>query len=31
MYGADQLTPIYPRMDDDGVNMYRRTHLELFI
>ena len=29
MYGADALTPAYPRIEDDGVNTYRRTHLEL--
>ncbi|CAM9783684.1 unnamed protein product, partial [Choristocarpus tenellus] len=29
--GADALTPAYPRLTDDGVNTYRRTHLELFM
>ena len=31
IYGADALTCAYPRLEDDGVNSYRRTHLELFI
>ena len=31
IYGQDALTPAYPRLEDDGVNTYRRTHLELFI
>ena len=31
IYGQDALTPAYPRLEDDGVNNYRRTHLELFI
>ncbi|CAE7315162.1 Sf3b1, partial [Symbiodinium microadriaticum] len=31
IFGADGLTPFYPRLEDDGVNTYRRTHLELFI
>jgi splicing factor 3B subunit 1 len=31
IYAQDALTPIYPRVEDDGVNNYRRTHLELFI
>lgn len=31
IYAQDALTPVYPRVDDDGVNNYRRTHLELFI
>jgi splicing factor 3B subunit 1 len=31
MYGVDQLTAFYPRMDDDGVNMYRRTYLDLWV
>lgn len=31
MYHVDSLIPSYPRMDDDGVNSYRRTHLELFV
>jgi splicing factor 3B subunit 1 len=31
IYTADGLTPAYPRMEDDGVNNYKRTHLELFI
>jgi splicing factor 3B subunit 1 len=29
MYGCDSLTPVYPRIPDDGINNYRRTHLEL--
>lgn len=29
--GADALTPAYPRLTDDGINTYRRTHLELFV
>ena len=31
IYAQDGLTPIYPRLQDDGVNNYQRTHLELFI
>lgn len=31
IYGQDSLTAAYPRLEDDGVNNYRRTHLELFI
>lgn len=31
MYGADALTAAYPRIDDDGVNSYRRTYLELMV
>mmetsp|Transcript_26884 Transcript_26884/g.45370 ORF Transcript_26884/g.45370 Transcript_26884/m.45370 type:complete len:1276 (+) Transcript_26884:130-3957(+) len=31
IYGQDALTAFYPRIEDDGVNSYRRTHLELFI
>jgi splicing factor 3B subunit 1 len=31
IYASDGLTPFYPRLEDDGVNSYRRTHLELFI
>jgi splicing factor 3B subunit 1 len=31
IYGVDALTPAYPRIEDDGANTYRRTHLELFI
>lgn len=31
IYGQDALTAAYPRIEDDGVNNYRRTHLELFI
>jgi splicing factor 3B subunit 1 len=31
IYGQDALTPAYPKLEDDGVNNYRRTHLELFI
>jgi len=31
IYGQDALTPAYPRLEDDGINTYRRTHLELFI
>lgn len=31
IYGQDALTPAYPRLEDDGANNYRRTHLELFI
>ncbi|GAB9468557.1 Splicing factor 3b subunit 1 [Globisporangium polare] len=29
MYAQDALTPAYPMLDDDGVNTYRRTYLEL--
>lgn len=31
IYGADSLTAAYPRVDDEGNNTYRRTHMELFI
>lgn len=31
IYGQDALVAFYPRIEDDGVNSYRRTHLELFI
>lgn len=31
IYAADALTPAYPRLVDDGMNNYQRTHLELFI
>mmetsp|Transcript_14475 Transcript_14475/g.21768 ORF Transcript_14475/g.21768 Transcript_14475/m.21768 type:complete len:1246 (+) Transcript_14475:160-3897(+) len=31
IFGQDALTPYYPRLEDDGVNTYKRTHLELFI
>lgn len=28
---ADALVAAFPRLEEDGVNDYRRTHLELFI
>ncbi|KAG3179472.1 Splicing factor 3B subunit 1 [Phytophthora cactorum] len=31
MYAQDGLTPAYPVLDDDGVNSYNRTYLELCI
>ncbi|TDH72067.1 hypothetical protein CCR75_008666 [Bremia lactucae] len=31
MYGQDGLTPAYPVLEDDGVNSYNRTYLELCI
>jgi splicing factor 3B subunit 1 len=31
IYGQDALTPYYPRIEDDGLNSYKRTHLELFL
>ena len=31
VYSADAITPAYPRLEDDGINSYRRTHLDLFI
>jgi len=31
IFGQDALTAAYPRLENDGVNNYRRTHLELFI
>jgi splicing factor 3B subunit 1 len=31
IYSQDGLIPCYPRLEDDGVNNYRRTQLELFI
>lgn len=29
MYAQDALTPAYPAIEDDGINVYRRTYLEL--
>ncbi|KAG1706827.1 Splicing factor 3B subunit 1 [Phytophthora capsici] len=31
MYAQDGLTPAYPMLEDDGVNSYNRTYLELCI
>ncbi|CAM9771926.1 unnamed protein product, partial [Ectocarpus fasciculatus] len=31
IYAQNALVAAYPRLEDDGVNSYRRTHLELFI
>ena len=31
IYAADAMTAAYPRLEDDAVNQYRRTHLELFL
>jgi len=31
IFAQDGLTPSYPRIEDDGINSYRRTHLELMI
>jgi splicing factor 3B subunit 1 len=31
IFGQDAIIPVYPRLEDDGINTYRRTHLELFI
>lgn len=31
IFAQDGLTPTYPRIEDDGINSYRRTHLELLI
>lgn len=31
IYGQDALVAFYPRIEDDGVNTYRRTYLELCI
>lgn len=31
IYAADALTPAYPMVEDDGMNTYRRTHMELMI
>lgn len=31
IYGADALTMAYPRLEDDGVNTYRREYIEMFI
>ncbi|CAI5714469.1 unnamed protein product [Peronospora farinosa] len=31
MYSQDGLTPAYPMLEDDGVNAYNRTYLELCI
>ena len=31
IHAQDALTASYPRLEDDGLNTYRRAHLELFI
>jgi splicing factor 3B subunit 1 len=31
IYAQNAIVAAYPKYDDDGVNSYRRTHLELFI
>lgn len=31
IFGQDALVAAYPRLEDDGINSYKRTHLELFI
>jgi len=31
IYAQDAMVPAYPKLENDGVNNYRRTHLELFI
>ena len=31
IFGQDALTPIYPKLEDDTINVYRRNCLELFI
>jgi splicing factor 3B subunit 1 len=31
IYGQNSLVAAYPRLEDDGINTYQRTHLELFI
>eukprot|EP00753_Platysulcus_tardus_P007812 PLAT15498.2.p1 GENE.PLAT15498.2~~PLAT15498.2.p1 ORF type:complete len:1244 (-),score=643.27 PLAT15498.2:82-3477(-) len=31
MYSEDALVPIYPRLEDDGVNRYTRTYLQLVV
>ena len=31
IYAQDAITAAYPRLENDGINNYRRTHLELFI
>ena len=31
VYAQEQLTPAYPRIEDDGLNRYQRTYLDLFI
>jgi splicing factor 3B subunit 1 len=31
IFAQDGLIPAYPRLEDDGANNYRRSHLELFI
>lgn len=31
IFAADALVSGFPRLEEDGVNDYRRTHLELFI
>ena len=31
IYGQDALVAAYPRLEDEGRNNYRRTHLELFV
>lgn len=31
IYGQDALVPAYPRLEDDGVNCYGRSHLDLML
>jgi len=31
IYGQDSIVPFYPRLENDGINIYKRSHLELFI
>ena len=31
IYATDALTAHYPRLTDDGVNSYARTHLEMLL
>jgi len=31
VYAADAMTACYPRLEDDGVNSYKNTYIELFV
>jgi splicing factor 3B subunit 1 len=31
IYGQDAIVPVYPRLEDDGANDYRRTYLEYMV
>ena len=31
VYGGDAMTPVLPRLENDGLNTYKRTYLELVV